>query len=61
MTRKISIYVKINSVNLLHHIFGKVNGYFQEINGNKYLKLIPTNVSKKIIKNVENYGVKSEI
>ena len=28
--------VKIYSVNPLYLIFGKVNGYFEEINGNKY-------------------------
>ena len=35
--------LKIYSVNSLYFIFGKVNGYFQEINGNKYLMLVPTN------------------
>ena len=42
--------VKINSVNPLYLIINKVNGYFEEINGNKYLTLVPTNESKKIIK-----------
>ena len=31
-------YAKINSVNPLYLIFNKLNGYFEEINGNKYLK-----------------------
>ena len=35
MTIKDSKYVKINSVNPLYLNFGKVNGYFEEINGNK--------------------------
>ena len=51
---KDSKYVKINSVNPLYLIFNKVNGYFEEINGNRYLMLVPTNVSKeknKILKN----------
>ena len=39
--------VKINSVNSLYLIFSKVNGYFQEVNKNKYLTLVPTNESKK--------------
>ena len=39
--------VKINSVNPLYLIFHKVNEYFEEINGNKYLMLVPTNESKK--------------
>ena len=42
--------VKIKSVNPLYHIFGKVDGYFEEINGNKYLALVPTNRSKEIMK-----------
>ena len=40
-------YVTINSVNPLCLIFIKVSGYFEEINGNKYLTLVPTNESKK--------------
>ena len=34
-------YVKINSVNPLYLIFSKGNGYFEEINGNKYLTQVP--------------------
>ena len=40
-------YVKINSINPSYFIFSKLNGYFEEINGNKYLTLIPTNETKK--------------
>ena len=36
-------YIKTYCGNLLLLIFGKVNGYFEEINGNKYLILVPTN------------------
>ena len=46
-------YVKINRVNPLHFMLSKVNGYFTEINKNKYLKLVPTNESKEIIKKYE--------
>ena len=42
-------YVKINSVNFLYLIFSKANGYFEEINGNKYLTLVHTNESKEKI------------
>ena len=42
--------LKIYSVNPLYLIFGKVNGYFEEINGNKYLTLVPTNKSKEKLK-----------
>ena len=40
---KDSKLVKINSVNPLHLIFSKANGFFEEINENKYLMLVPTN------------------
>ena len=44
-------YVKINSVNPLYLILNKVDGYFQEIDENKYLTLVPTNEGKdKILK-----------
>ena len=42
-------YVKSNSANPLCLIFNKVNEYFEEINGSKYLTLIPTNDSKEKI------------
>ena len=54
VTIKDSKYVKINSVNPLYLIFNKVNGYFEDINKNKYLTLVPTNESKEIIKNMKN-------
>ena len=37
---KDSKYVKINSINPLYLIINKVNGYYEEINGNKYLTLV---------------------
>ena len=39
--------LKIDSVNPLCFIFNKVNGCFVEINGNKYLRLVPTKKSKE--------------
>ena len=45
-------YVKNSSVNHLYFIFRKKNGYFEEINKSKYLKLVPTNKSKE---NIEKY------
>ena len=45
--------VKTYGVNPLHLIFNKVNGYFEEINGNKYLTLVSTNESKEKIKQYE--------
>ena len=44
VTIKYSKYVKINSVNLsVYLVYSKVNGHFERINGNEYLKLVPTN------------------
>ena len=52
--------LNIYSVNPLYLIFGDVNGYFEEINGNKYPTLVPTNENKGKIKSMKKYGVKSE-
>ena len=49
MTIKDSTYVKIRSVNPLHLIINKVNGFYDEIDKNSYLTLVATNESKKII------------
>ena len=46
VTIKDSKYVKINKVKTLYLIFNNINGYFKEINGNKYLMLVPTNEGK---------------
>ena len=35
------------------YFFNKVNGYFEEMNGNNYLTLVPTNESKEKIKKYE--------
>ena len=42
-------YLKFNSVDPLYLMFNKMNRYFEEINGNKYLMLVPTNESKEKI------------
>ena len=39
-------------------IFRYVNGYFGEINGNKYWTLVPTNESKENIKKYEELWIK---
>ena len=59
MTIKDSEYVKINSVNSLYLIFYKVNGYFEEINGNNYLTLVLTNESKEKIKKYKELWIKT--
>ena len=43
-------YVKINSVCLFYLMFKTINGYFEEINGNKYLTIVSTNESTVKIK-----------
>ena len=42
--------LKSYSVNLLYFIFRYVNEYFEEINGNKYLMLVPTTDSKEKVR-----------
>ena len=42
--------LKIDTVNPLYFIINKVNGYFKEINKNKYLTLVCTNEIRQIIK-----------
>ena len=46
---KDSKYIKINSVNPLYLSIYKANRYFEEINGNKHLTLVPTNENKEKI------------
>ena len=46
-------YVKINSVNHLHIIINNVRRYFEEINKNKCLTLVPTNECIEKIKEYE--------
>ena len=50
---KDSKYVKVYGVNPLYLIFNKMNGYFKEINGNKYLTLVSTNETKEKRKKYE--------
>ena len=50
---KIFEIVRVNSVNPFYLLFSKVNRFFEEINGNKYLTLVPTNESKEEIKRYE--------
>ena len=58
MTIKNWKYVKINCVNALYLILHKRNGCFEEVNGNKYLTLVPTNESKQKIKKCEQLWIK---
>ena len=59
MTTKDSKYVKIHSVNPLYLILNKLNYYFEEINGDKYVTLVATNESKeKKLKKYEKFWSK---
>ena len=53
MIIKDSKYIKINIANPLFFIFNKVNGYFEEIHGNKFLMLVSTNERNEKIKKYE--------
>ena len=44
--------LKIYSLNRFYLILNNVNGYFEEINGNRYLMLLPINKSKEKRKKV---------
>ena len=61
VTTKYSKYPKIISVNPLYLIINKVNGYFEKINGNQYLMLVPTNESKEKIGKYEEMWINSQI
>ena len=43
-------YVKVNCLNPLYLIVNKIDGYFEEINRNKYLTLVPTNQNEDTLK-----------
>ena len=50
--------LKIYSAKTLYLIFGEMNGYFEVINENRYLRLVPTNESKEKIKKYEEMWIK---
>ena len=58
---KVKRCVKIYCVNFFYLIFRYVNGYFEEVNGNRYLTLVPTNESKEKINNMKNFVLKPNI
>ena len=48
----------MHNVNTLYLNFYKVNGYFEIINKNKYLMVVPTNESQEKIKKYEELWIK---
>ena len=55
---KIKKDIKISSVNPMYLIFKEMTGYFDEINGNQYLTLVPINESKDKTKKYEERWIK---
>ena len=49
VTIKNSKYIKINRVNPIYLLINRMNGYFEEINGNKYLTLMKAKKKNKEI------------
>ena len=49
--------VRIYSVSPFYLLFTCVNGYFEKINGNKYLILVPTNECKEKLKKYEELWI----
>ena len=39
-------------------MFNRINGYFEEVNRNKYLTLVPTNESEEKLKKYEELCIK---
>ena len=58
--KHISDYDNINSVNPLYLIIGKIDGYIEESNENKYLTFASTDKNKKVLENY-NFGMKLNI
>ena len=47
--KKIDNYENVNSVNPLNLIIGKVDGFIEDNNGNKYLVFICTDANKAVL------------
>ena len=57
MTIKGSKHINIYGVNPSYLIFNKVDGYFEEINGNKFLALVSTNEGSNNNNNNNNNNI----
>ena len=60
VTVKYFSYAKIDSINSLCIITNELNGYIEEINGNEYLALVPTEENKDKLKTYDELWKKSE-
>lgn len=61
MTVKDLGYTKINTVNPLHHIINKIDGFIEERIGKKLNLIFLVMKANKHLKNTKSYAVKSEI
>ena len=62
--KRISDYENINSVNPLYLMIGEVDGYIEENNENKYLKIntfASTDKNKSVRKNIQSFGMELNI
>ena len=59
--KSISDYENINSINPLYLIIGEVDGYIEESNENKYLTFAFTGKNKKVLENIQSFGMKLNI
>lgn len=50
-----------NSLKYLYLIINEINGYFEESDRRKYLKLVPSDERKDTLKRMKNHGTKPKI
>ena len=55
--KEIDDYENIYIVNPLHLMIGKIDGYIEENNGNKYLVFTSAHENKNVSKNTKDFGM----
>ena len=51
----------VNSVNPLHLIINRIDGFIEEKDGDKYLSIASTDRNSEVLKNTQNSGVALKI
>ena len=51
----------VNSVNPLHLIINRIDGFIEEKDGDKYLSIVSTDRNSEVLKNTQNSGVALKI
>ena len=46
----------VNSVNPLYLIINRIDGFFEEKEGDKYLNIVLTNRNTEVLKNMQKFG-----